>query len=159
MPKSQMLDDLLAKEKRLSAVKDGAVAPEFAIPTPDDSELNLSRLKGKVVLLDFWASWCGPCRAENPNVLKIHEKYRDNGFEILGVSIDTDKTSWLKAIYDDKLTWLQGSTLTGWTCEIAQLYGVSSIPHTVIIGKDGKIVATDLRGEELAAKIDELMAE
>ncbi len=118
---------------------------------------SLSSLKGKYVLIDFWASWCSPCRQENPNVVKAYQMYKDKGFDILGVSMDQNKKNWLKAIKDDNLTWHHISDLKGWACEGGKLYGVNSIPHSVLIDKEGIIIAKDLRGEELLNKLAELM--
>ncbi len=142
---------------KLEKVAVGKEAPDFTLPSANGDSISLSSLKGKVLLVDFWASWCGPCRAENPNVVKIYADYKDKGFDILGVSLDNDKAAWLKAIEDDHLTWNHVSDLQGWKNAAAQLYAVSSIPHTVLIGKDGKIIANDLRGDELRAKIAELL--
>ena len=126
--------------------------------TPDGGELSLSELaaKAKVLLVDFWASWCGPCRQEMPNVKAAYEKFHHQGFEILGVSLDQDEAAWKKALSDLGMTWPQISDLQGWECEGAHTYAVRAIPATVLI-KDGKIVARDLRGEKLAEKVEELL--
>lgn len=108
-------------------------------------------------MIDFWASWCGPCRRENPNVVEAYQKYKDKGFDILGVSLDRDKSAWLKGIEEDQLTWTHVSDLKYWQNEVAQLYGVSSIPHSVLLDKDGKIIAKNLRGEDLHKKLEELL--
>ncbi len=134
----------------------GAVAPEITMATPDGNMLNLSDLRGKVVLIDFWASWCGPCRRENPNVVRVYEKYKDKGFEILSVSLDRDKNRWLQAIQKDGLDWLHVSDLKQWKNEAAQLYGVSSIPYTVLLDREGRIIANKLRGAALEAKLAEI---
>lgn len=131
----------------------GAEAPDFAQKTPEGEDLKLSDLRGKVVLVDFWASWCGPCRRENPNVVRMYEKYKDKGFEILGVSLDKQEGRWLQAIEQDKLTWPQVSDLKGWQNEVAALYSVRSIPSTVLVDAEGKIMARNLRGAELEAKL------
>lgn len=135
----------------------GAVAPDFAQATPDGKELKLSALRGKYILLDFWASWCGPCRRENPNVVRMYEEYKDKGFDILSISLDNAKDRWLQAIEQDKLTWKHVSDLKGWQNEVAQLYEVQGIPKTFLIDPQGKIVATDLRGPSLEAKLKELL--
>lgn len=135
----------------------GALAPDIALPDADGKIRKLSSLKGKVVLIDFWASWCGPCRKENPHVVKIYNEYHDKGFEIFSVSLDKDRSSWLAAIAKDNLIWPDHvSDLKYWKSAGAATYGVSSIPYTVLIDKKGKIVAKKLRGEELEKKVKEL---
>ena len=121
--------------------------------------ITLSDLRGKVVLLDFWASWCGPCRRENPNVVKVYEKYHDQGLEILGISLDKDRGRWVQAIEKDGLPWLHVSDLGYWSNEVAQLYMVRSIPHTVLLDREGRIIATRLRGPALEQKLAEVFAE
>ena len=142
---------------RTQAIKIGAEAPELILPMPNDKELSLSSLRGKIVLIDFWASWCGPCRKEMPNVKRCYEKYKNKGFEILGVSLDKDRADWLEAISKDGLTWPQVSDLKFWQSEAVQTYAVQSIPYTVLIDKAGKIIATDLRGAELDKKLAEVL--
>jgi len=134
----------------------GAVAPEISLNTPDGDVLKLSDLKGKYVLVDFWASWCKPCRRENPNVVKAYNKYKDKGFEILGVSLDRDRARWLQAIEADGLTWKHVSDLKYFQCEAAVTYGVSAIPFTVLVDREGKIIAQNLRGPSLERKLEEL---
>ncbi len=141
----------------LESVAVGKQAPDFTQNDSTGTPVSLSSFKGKYLLVDFWASWCGPCRAENPNVVKLYADYKDKGFDILGVSLDQQKAPWLKAIEDDKLRWNHVSDLKGWGNEVAKLYGVSSIPHTILLDKEGKIIAKNLRGEELRAKIAELL--
>lgn len=137
----------------------GGEAPDFTMNNVDDQPVKLSDFRGKVMLVDFWASWCGPCRRENPNVLKAYSKYHDKGFDVLGVSLDKTKESWLGAIEKDGLVWNHVSDLKGWQNEAAQLYGVSSIPHTVLVDREGKIIARNLRGEALDAKLAEIFGE
>ena len=134
----------------------GAAAPDFTLARPDGSPLSLSSFKGKIVLLDFWASWCGPCRAENPNVVKLYKKFHPKGFEILSVSLDSDKDKWTGAIAKDKLEWNQVSDLGGWQSSAAKLYSVTSIPQTFLIDKEGKIIGKGLRGDALEARLKEL---
>jgi thiol-disulfide isomerase/thioredoxin len=135
----------------------GATAPEIALTDTDGKIRKLSSLKGKVVLIDFWASWCGPCRKENPNVVAMYKKYHDKGFEIFSVSLDKDRESWLAAIAKDNLVWPDHvSDLKYWKSAGAATYGVTSIPFTVLIDKKGKIVAKKLRGDELENKVMEL---
>jgi peroxiredoxin len=135
----------------------GSVAPDFGQPTPEGNDLKLSDLRGKYVLVDFWASWCGPCRRENPNVVRMYDQYKSKGFEILSVSLDNTRDNWLKAIEADKLNWRHVSDLKGWSNSVAQLYEVTGIPQTYLIGPDGKIVAKGLRGPSLEAKLSELL--
>lgn len=119
--------------------------------------VTLSSLRGKYVLVDFWASWCGPCRKENPNVVAAYQKYHDKGFEILGVSLDDKKNLWEKAINADKLSWYHVSDLKGWRNQAAGLYMVKSVPSSFLLDKDGKIIAKNLRGEALHRKLAELL--
>ena len=150
---------LEAKIKRMDAYRIGGAAPLFSQNDPEGNPISLEDLKGKVVLLDFWASWCGPCRRENPNVVKVYDKYKDKGFEILGISLDKDKGRWLGAIEKDGLTWPQVSDLKGWSNVVGKMYGVSSIPHTVLIDEEGNILALKLRGPALEKKLEEIFAD
>lgn len=134
----------------------GVLAPDFTMNDPEGKPLQLSSLRGKVVMIDFWASWCGPCRRENPNVVKLYQQYHDKGFEILGVSLDQTKEEWVKAIQEDQLSWLHVSDLQYWQNSAARLYAVNSVPQTFLLDKDGKIIARGLRGENLASKLNEL---
>lgn len=155
----KLLAGLKTKVLGASAFIPGAVAPDFAQQTPDGKTLKLSDLRGKVVLVDFWASWCGPCRRENPNVKKVYEKYKDKGFEILGVSLDRTKASWEKAIEQDGLPWHHVSDLKGWKNEVAAMYSVSSIPHTILLDQEGKIIVSKLRGAQLEQVLGEIFGE
>ena len=136
----------------------GSEAPLFTAETPDGEQLALESLRGKIVLLDFWASWCGPCRKENPNVVRVYEKYRAQGFEILGVSLDRTKAAWVGAIEKDGLEWLHVSDLKGWKSEYSNLYGVRSIPHTVLLDREGRIIARNLRGPALERKLEQVFS-
>jgi thiol-disulfide isomerase/thioredoxin len=119
--------------------------------------VSLSSFKGKYFLLDFWASWCGPCRRENPNVVKAYRQYHNKGFDILGVSLDDSKDDWLKAIKKDGLSWTQVSDLKGWKNEAATLYGIQGIPMNFLIDKEGKIIAKNLRGQDLEKRLAEVL--
>lgn len=145
----------IADKKRTTEV--GSLAPDFTLPTPDGGSFTLSSTRGKYVMIDFWAAWCQPCRHENPNVVALYAKYKDKGFDIVGVSLDREKEAWVKAIADDQLVWHQVSELKYWQSETAQKYGVTAIPCTYLLDKEGKIIAKNLRGEELANKLAELM--
>lgn len=143
--------------KRLSNLLPvGGPAPEIRQQTPEGGTAALSELRGKVVLIDFWASWCKPCRIENPNVKKVYAKYASKGFEILGVSLDRDQAAWVKAIKDDGLPWKHVSDLGFWNNAAAQEYGVQGIPYTVLVDRDGNILAKGLRAQELDAKLAEI---
>jgi len=133
----------------------GKLAPDFdELATDRKTKIKLSDLKGKVVLIDFWASWCGPCRKENPNVVRTYEKYKNDGFTIMSVSLDTDKDKWIEAIKKDNLSWPNHvSDLGGWNSKISRKYEVSSVPFTVLIDQEGKIIRTNLRGEALEGEL------
>ncbi|ANE49818.1 TlpA disulfide reductase family protein [Flavisolibacter tropicus] len=135
----------------------GSEAMEFSQADTAGHPVSLSSFRGKYVLIDFWASWCGPCRRENPNVVKAYEKFKDKNFTVLGVSLDQEKDAWVKAIEKDKLHWTQVSDLQFWSNAVAQLYRVQSIPQNFLIDPNGKIIAKDLRGEELTAKLCQLL--
>lgn len=143
----------------MSKTSIGVVAPDFTQNDPTGKPVSLSSLRGQYVLVDFWASWCQPCRQENPNIVSAYNTYKDKGFTILGVSLDQDSTAWKKAIADDKLTWNHVSDLKYWENAAAKTYGIRSIPASFLLDKEGKIIAKDLRGEALAAKLAELMPE
>lgn len=144
---------------KLSATKVGKKFVDFAMKTPEGKDIKLSDYvgKGKVVLIDFWASWCGPCRREMPNIVEAYKQYKKKGFEIVGVSLDKDLDSWKKAIKALNITWPQMSDLQYWNCEGSRLYGVNSIPHTVLIDGEGTIIARGLHGEELLQKLAEVI--
>ena len=144
----------VAKSKLLAI---GTPAPEITMNTPEEKPLSLSSLKGKIVLLDFWASWCGPCRAENPNVVKAYAKYKDKGFDVFSVSLDKDMDKWKAAIKQDNLSWKNHvCDFKFWQSPVVALYNFNSIPTNVLIDKEGKILAKNLRGEDLEKKLAEI---
>ena len=149
-----MLDERI---KTLESVDIGKQAPDFTMNNPDGVPVTLSSLRGKIVLVDFWASWCGPCRRENPNVVNAYKKYSPLGFDIIGVSLDRDMESWKKAIQDDKLTWTHVSDLQYWNNAASKQYGIMSIPSNVLLDKNGVIIARNLTGEDLHKKLEELL--
>ena len=138
-------------------VKVGQMAPEISLPDAKDKIIQLSSLKGKVVLIDFWASWCGPCRASNPAVVKLYNKYQSKGFEVYGVSIDEKKSAWIKAIKHDNINYIQVNDKGGWYAKVTEVYGVNEIPATFLLDKKGEIVAVNLEGKELEDKVKELL--
>lgn len=142
---------------QMVTTKSGETAPEINLPDPYGKNIALSSLRGKVVLVDFWASWCGPCRKEMPNVKAAYEKYKSKGFEIYGVSLDRELSDWTDAIKKDGITWPQVSDLKYWDCVAAKQYNVQGIPFTVLLDKEGKIIAKNLRGPELEAKLKEVL--
>lgn len=156
LPNSSYTKELVEKVEAYRKLAIGSPAPEISLPTPDGEMVALSSFRGKYVMIDFWAAWCRPCRAENPNVVRMYNAYHDKGFEILGVSLDRQKESWVRAIQEDQLTWTQVSDLKYFESEAAQEYKINSIPATYLIGPDGNIVAKNLRGAELEAKLKEI---
>ena len=148
---------ILAVNALNAQLKVGDIPPEISLPNTKDSLVNLSSFKGKIVLLDFWASWCAPCRAANPGVVKLHNKYKAKGFEVFGVSIDSKKANWLKAISQDGIKYTQVNDAAGWNSPIAEKYKVEQIPTSFLLDKTGKIVAIDLEGAQLENKLKELL--
>lgn len=151
------LEAAKAKEEKNKSTAIGATAPNFSGPTPEGKELSLKDAMGKVTIIDFWAAWCKPCRVENPNVVKIYNKYHSKGLNIIGVSLDRKAEDWKKAIADDNLSWNHISNLDYFNDAVAKLYNIEAIPATFILDENGVIVAKNLRGRELESKIAELL--
>ena len=152
------ITDMKAQHQAALRTSVGSFAPEIAVSDPEGNPIKLSDLKGKVVLIDFWAAWCKPCRMENPNVLRMYNKFKNKGFEIFGVSLDRDKEAWLQAIKEDKLTWKHGSELQFWQSSFVPVYSLDGIPMTYLVDVEGRIIAKGLRGEELEKKLEEVLA-
>lgn len=150
---------LADRVEALQKVAVGQVAPDFTQNDKDGHPITLSDVynANKLTLIDFWASWCGPCRAENPNVVKAYKKYHSKGFTVFGVSLDSNKDRWLKAIEDDGLTWQHVSDLKGWGNTFAREYSVNSIPSNFLINQNGEIVAANVRGDDLLSKLEEML--
>ncbi len=155
--RSQYLAALKKRVEILKSVEVGQMAPDFTMNDTTGKPITLSSLKGKILLVDFWASWCGPCRGENPNVVKAYQAYNKKGFDILGCSFDKSHEKWLAAIAEDHLTWTHVSDLKYWGNSAGKLYGVKSIPANVLLDKDQKIIGRNLRGEDLMKKLEEVL--
>lgn len=156
-PESDFTKDFHTKVEAMTKLSVGSEAPNIELDNPDGKKISLQSLRGKVVLIDFWASWCRPCRMENPNVVRLYKEYNSKGFEVFGVSLDKSKEDWVKAIKDDGLTWTHVSDLGFWQSSVVKLYNITGIPQTFLIDKEGKIIGKGLRGEELEAKLKEVL--
>lgn len=152
------VDNFVARIEATKKTAIGAPAPEITMLNPAGERVSLSSLKGNLVLVDFWASWCLPCRKENPNVVKLYNKYKDKGFTVFSVSLDTDKDAWLGAIKKDGLTWTHVSDLAGWKSIAPVLYNFNSIPTTYLIDRQGKILNRNLRGDDLEKAVESFIA-
>ncbi|MDA3820388.1 MAG: TlpA disulfide reductase family protein, partial [Candidatus Delongbacteria bacterium] len=156
LPTIQALKERIAKQKTVAV---GQKAPDFTMNDTEGNPITFSDVysQHEYTLLDFWAAWCGPCRRENPNVVAVYNDYKDDGFYVFGVSLDREKDAWLQAIEDDNLTWTHVSDLSYWSNAAAQLYAVNSIPASLIVDKNGIIVAKDKRGDELRETVGGLV--
>lgn len=155
--KSKYAQDLHKRIEVLGKTAEGSLAPDIVLQDPFGKTISLSSLRGKTVLVDFWASWCRPCREESPNLVKAYNKYKIRGFEIFSVSLDDNRDAWQKAINDDKMLWTHVSDLMKWNSSVVNLYNIESIPFTVLIDAEGKIVAKNLRGKALDEKLAEIL--
>lgn len=153
----QQYDDRVRQMEAMNFLAPGKMAPDFTQNDVNGKPITLSSLRGNVVLIDFWASWCGPCRAENPNVVRLYNKYKDKGFTVMSVSLDKDKQRWIEAIAKDNLSWPNHvSDLKHWSNEVAKLYQVTGIPFTVLVDQEGKVIATKLRGPQLESTLQSI---
>lgn len=156
-PSFEFSKNFISSVDKMKATAIGQPAPEIALPDTTGQVVKLSSMKGKYVLVDFWAKWCGPCRQENPNVVRVFNKYKDKGFTVFGVSLDRSKEDWLRAIREDQLTWTHVSDLKYWQSEAARTYNVNGIPFSLLLDPNGVIIAKNLRGRALEEKIAEVI--
>jgi peroxiredoxin len=162
MPDNKYAAPFIAKIESIKTTQVGAIAPEIVLPDPNGENRSLSSLRGKVVLVDFWASWCRPCRVENPNLVNAYQQFNDKGFEIYSVSLDQQKAMWVQAIKDDKLEWAEHVSelvTQRWKDKVMQSYNFNSIPTSYLLGPDGEILAKNLRGPALVEKLYEVLGE
>ncbi len=159
MPEAPFAKDFIGQVETMKKLAIGQVAPEIELPNPEGEIIKLSSLRGNYVLLDFWAKWCRPCRMENPNVVRMYNKYNKKGFEVFGVSLDRRKEDWLKAIEEDNLHWTQVSDLKYWQSEAARTYNIKAIPFALLLDPEGKIIGKNLRGPALESKLEEIFGE
>lgn len=156
-PDYQIAKDFIDTVEKMKLLAVGQPAPEISLPDPDGNLVTLSSYRGKYVLVDFWAKWCGPCRQENPNVVKMYHKYKDQGFDVLGVSLDRNRADWVQAIEEDGLEWTHVSDLKYFNSEAAELYNINAIPFSVLVDPNGIIIAKNLRGKGLEKKLEEVL--
>jgi len=159
IPESPVAQDFVTMVDDMAKLAIGKVAPEIALPNPEGDTVKLSSLRGNYVLVDFWAKWCKPCRAENPNVVRMYNRFNDKGFEVYGVSLDRRKSDWLQAIEEDNLYWTQVSDLKFWNSKAAEIYNIKAIPFAVLLDPEGRIIAKNLRGRALEQKLEEIFNE
>lgn len=155
-PDYQLSKEFIATVDKMKVLAVGQQAPEISLPDPNGNIVSLSSLRGKYVLVDFWAKWCGPCRQENPNVVRMYHKYKDKGFDVFGVSLDRTKEDWLQAIHEDGLEWTHVSDLKYFNSEAAVIYNINAIPFSVLVDPNGIIIGKNLRGKGLEKKLSEL---
>jgi peroxiredoxin len=156
--KTPVAKDLLARAQVMKAVAVGQKAPDFTLNDVDGKPVALySKVGAKLLLVDFWAAWCNPCRQENPNVVKVYKEFNKKGFDVFGVSLDREEEDWINAIADDKLTWTHVSDLQYWNNAAAKLYAVNAIPANFLLDENGTIIARNLRGEDLYNKVKEVL--
>jgi thiol-disulfide isomerase/thioredoxin len=156
-PDYQVSKEFIATVDKMKVTAIGQISPEIEMPDPNGQIIKLSSLRGKYVLVDFWAKWCGPCRRENPNVVKAYQKYKDKGFEVFGVSLDRTKEDWVQAIKEDELTWTHVSDLKYFDSQAANDYNITAIPFSILLDPEGKIIAKNLRGAALDKKLEEIL--
>ncbi|MEL7003614.1 MAG: TlpA disulfide reductase family protein [Bacteroidota bacterium] len=156
LPQSTVAQSFVAEVEQMKKLAIGQVAPEISLPNPDGEVVPLSSLRGKYVLVDFWAKWCRPCRMENPNVVRMYNRFNKDGFEVYGVSLDRNKRDWLQAIEQDGLHWTQVSDLKFWNSEAAKIYNIKAIPFGILVDPEGVIIGKNLRGPALERKLEEI---